>query len=528
VDPARLLTQRWAARGWPALYGAVVASKEIQDIFGALGVTISSEAGDGGLAVEDPSRGEVIARLPVVDADEASSMVARAQEAFVAFREVPGPVRGELVRRMGERLRAHKETLGRLVCVEVGKGIEEAKGEVQEMIDICDYATGLSRSLGGRTLMSERPGHRMFEQWMPLGPVLCISAFNFPVAVWSWNAAIAFVCGDPVIWKPSPKAPLCALAVHGLLQPIMAEAGHPDVMQLAVTGEDQRVAEQLVADSRIPLVSATGSTAMGRKVAPVVAARLGRSLLELGGNNAIIVDRTANLDLAARAIAFGAAGTAGQRCTTTRRLFVEAPIAEALLEKLVAAYRQLGERIGDPRDPKNMVGPLIDARSCEGYAAAIERIKAAGGEILAGGRVLEGPGHYVAPTLVKAPEDEPFAIMDEETFAPILYVKRFPEGKVEQAIAWQNAVPQGLSSALFSDSIRAMERFYGPGGSDCGIANVNIGTSGAEIGGAFGGEKDTGGGREAGSDAWKTYMRRQTCTVNGSDALPLAQGIKWE
>ena len=505
-----------------------MASKEINDIFGALGVQVPADAGDGGLAVEDPSSGEVIARVPVIDGEAASAMVARAHKAFESFREVPAPVRGELVRRMGERLREHKETLGKLVCVEVGKGIEEAKGEVQEMIDICDYATGLSRTLGGRTLMSERPGHRMFEQWLPLGTVLCISAFNFPVAVWSWNAAIAFVCGDPVIWKPSPKSPLCAMAVHGLLQPILAEAGHGDVMQLAVTGEDQVVAEQLVADARIPLVSATGSTAMGRKVAPVVAARLGRSLLELGGNNAIIVDRTANLELAARAIAFGAAGTAGQRCTTTRRLFVEAPVADALVEKLVAAYRQLGERIGDPRDSAKLVGPLIDARSRDAYASALERIVADGGEILAGGRVVDGPGYYVAPTLVRVPDDRPFPLMAEETFAPILYVKRFAEGRIDQAIAWQNDVQQGLSSALFSDSIRAMERFYGPSGSDCGIANVNIGTSGAEIGGAFGGEKDTGGGREAGSDSWKAYMRRQTCTVNGSDALPLAQGIKWE
>ena len=500
-------------------------SAEVQAIFSELGLPLPQGGKD--LAVVDPSNGQTIAELPLCTRAESDAMVARACEAFVGLREVPGPRRGELVRRMGERLRAAKEPLARLVTAEIGKGIEEARGEVQEMIDICDFATGLSRTIGGRTLMSERPGHRMMESWLPLGPVLCISAFNFPVAVWSWNAAIALVCGDPVVWKPSLKAPLSAIATHGLLQPILAEAGLGEAMQLVI-GSDAEVATALVADPRLPLVSATGSTAMGRRVGPVVAARLGRSLLELGGNNAIIVDATANLDLAARAIAFGAAGTAGQRCTTTRRLFVAKGVEAELTRRLVAAYRQLGERIGDPRDNKNLVGPLVDARSRDAFLAAIARAKADGGQILAGGHARPGAGFFVEPTLVRAPDEGRFPLMDEETFSAILYIRSFPDDRLDQAIAWQNAVEQGLSSSLFSDSVRAVEMFWSPSGSDCGIANVNLGTSGAEIGGAFGGEKSTGGGREAGSDSWKAYMRRQTCTINGSDALPLAQGIRWE
>jgi aldehyde dehydrogenase (NAD+) len=346
------------------------------------------------------------------------------------------------------------------------------------------------------------------------------------VAVWSWNAAIALVCGDPVVWKPSLKAPLCALATHGLLQPVLAAAGHPDVLQLVI-GPDDPVAQALVDDPRLPLVSATGSCAMGRKVSPRVAARLGRCLLELGGNNAIIVDKSADLDLAARAISFGAAGTAGQRCTSTRRIIVEASIVDALTAKLVKAYEQLGQRIGDPRDDKNLVGPLIDEPAKQAFVAAIARAKTEGGRVLVGGEALDRPGHYVQPTIVAAPAGE-FPLMDEETFAPILYVTTFPDGDLDAALAIHNRVEQGLSSAIFTDSVRAVERFWSPAGSDCGIANVNIGTSGAEIGGAFGGEKSTGGGREAGSDAWKAYMRRQTCTVNGSDALPLAQGIEWD
>ncbi len=501
-------------------------SQEVTDIFESMGLTAPADV-DGGLSVEDPSTGTVIATVAQDDREAAMAKLAAATAAFAGFREVPGPVRGELVRQIGERLREHKEALSRLVCVEMGKGIEEARGEVQEMIDICDFATGLSRSLGGRTMMSERPGHRMFEQWQPLGPILCITAFNFPVAVWAWNAALALVCGDPVVWKPSLKTPLTALATHALLRPILEEAGHGDVLQLTF-GPDIEVAQALVDDPRLPLVSATGSCAMGRKVSPRVAARLGRTLLELGGNNAVIVDQTANLELAARAIAFGAAGTAGQRCTTTRRLLVAASVADDLTARVVKAYGQLIERIGDPRDSANLIGPLIDAGARDQYASAIERIKADGGEILVGGRVLERDGYFVEPTVVKVPEGREFPLMDEETFAPILYVRAFPDGDLEGAIATQNQVEQGLSSAIFTDSLRAAERFWSPSGSDCGIANVNLGTSGAEIGGAFGGEKATGGGRESGSDAWKAYMRRQTCTVNGSDALPLAQGIKWE
>jgi aldehyde dehydrogenase (NAD+) len=500
-------------------------SAEVQAIFTELGLPLP--AGGKGLTVVDPSCGEPIAELPLCTADDADQAVVRACAAFEVLREMPGPKRGELVRKMGERLRAAKEPLARLVTIEIGKGIEESRGEVQEMIDICDFATGLSRTIGGRTLMSERPGHRMMEQWLPLGPILCISAFNFPVAVWSWNAAIALVCGDPVVWKPSLKAPLSAIATHGLLQPVLAEAGVGDAMQLVI-GSDADVATKLVADPRLPLVSATGSTAMGKRVGPVVAARLGRSLLELGGNNAIIVDATANLDLAARAIAFGAAGTAGQRCTSTRRLFVARGVEAELTRRLVVAYRQLGERIGDPRDAANLVGPLVDAGARDGFARAIETSKAQGGKILAGGNVRPGPGYYVEPTLVRVPDTGTFALMQHETFAPILYVRAFDDDRVDQAIAMNNDVEQGLSSALFSDSVRAAERFWSPSGSDCGIANVNLGTSGAEIGGAFGGEKSTGGGREAGSDSWKAYMRRQTCTINGSDALPLAQGIRWE
>ncbi len=507
-------------------YGAAVASTEIQDIFTELGLTAPNDV-EGGLVVEDPSTGQTLACLETHDKETALGRVARAQAAFEKFRSVPGPRRGEWVRQMGDVLRTHKEPLARLVCAEVGKGIEEARGEVQEMIDICDFATGLSRTLGGRTLMSERDGHRMMEQWQPLGVVLCISAFNFPVAVWSWNAAISFVCGDAMVWKPSPKAALCGIAVHGLLQPVLERAGHGDVMQL-VLENDVAVAEALVDDPRIPLVSATGSCAMGRKVYPRVAARLGRCLLELGGNNAIIVDKTANLDLAARAIAFGAAGTAGQRCTSTRRVFVEASVADPLMGKLEAAYRQLSERIGDPRDANNLIGPLIDGGAVEGFTSAVARAQQAGGDVRVGGSAVAGDGHFVQPTLVRVPDGQPFALMAEETFAPILYVQAFPDGDLAGAIAAQNSVEQGLSSALFSDSVRAVERFWSAEGSDCGIANINLGTSGAEIGGAFGGEKQTGGGREAGSDSWKAYMRRQTCTINGSDALPLAQGIKWE
>jgi aldehyde dehydrogenase (NAD+) len=506
-----------------------VLRADLAQVFERLGVAPPPA---GALACEDPSTGEVLAHIAMGDAGAAEVAVSRATRAFVAWREVPAPVRGELVRQMGERLRRHRDVLAEVVTAEVGKGVEEARGEVQEMIDICDFACGLSRSIGGLTLPSERPGHRLMELWHPLGPVLCITAFNFPVAVWAWNAALALVCGDPVIWKPSLKAPLCAWATHQLLAPILAEAGSPDAMQL-VWGPDDEVGAALVADPRVPLVSATGSCAMGRKVAPVVGARLGRTLLELGGNNAVIVDRTADLDLATRAVGFGAAGTAGQRCTTTRRLFVEASVEAALLERLVRAYRQLGERVGDPRDPAKLIGPLIDAGARDAFVATVAEVRALGGEVLAGGDVLPGPGYFVQPTLVRVPPGSGgrpaiFPPMERETFAPLLYVQAYPDHDLQAAIDANNRVEQGLSSALFSDSHRAIEQFIGPAGSDCGIANVNLGTSGAEIGGAFGGEKATGGGRESGSDAWKAYMRRQTVTLNGSGALPLAQGIRWD
>jgi aldehyde dehydrogenase (NAD+) len=504
---------------------------DVASIFSEMGLEAPAEhkgeVGPEHLVVENPASGQTLAVLPLCGPEDADAAVERAAACFGKLADMPGPKRGELVRRMGERLRECKEPLSQLVCLEMGKIIEEARGEVQEMIDICDYAMGLSRSLGGRTLFSERPGHRMFEQWHPLGPVLCISAFNFPVAVWSWNAALAIVCGDPVIWKPSLKTPLTAIATDALLRPILEEVGCGDAMQLVI-GPDQGVATRLVADERIPLVSATGSCAMGRKVAPVVAARLARSLLELGGNNAIIVESSADLDMAALAILFGAAGTAGQRCTTTRRVFVERAVRDDLIQRLTRGYEQLLGRIGDPMDAETLVGPLIDAGAVEGFEQAMSRIREHGGKVLVGGAAVEGPGHFVQPTLVEVPDDGAFPPMDEETFAPILYVRCFEDGGLEAAIAAQNAVEQGLSSAIFTDSVRGMERFLGALGSDCGIANVNIGTSGAEIGGAFGGEKATGGGREAGSDSWKAYMRRQTCTVNGSDSMPLAQGIRWE
>lgn len=481
---------------------------------------------EGSLACESPNNGENIASIAIQSGEEAERAVQAAQDCFLKFRSHPAPARGELVRQCGDKLRQHKESLSQLVCLEVGKGIEEARGEVQEMIDICDFATGLSRTLGGKTLFSERPGHRMYEQWHPLGPVLCISAFNFPVAVWSWNAAIALVCGNPVIWKPSLKAPLCAHAVHELLSPIFVEAGFPGALTLVI-GTDTEVGEPLVRNPKIPLVSATGSCAMGRKVAPVVAERMGRCLLELGGNNAIIVDKSADLELAARAILFGAAGTAGQRCTTTRRVFVEQEIYESLRQKLVSGYEQIQSKIGDASDSNNLVGPLIDADAQEQFKRAVGRAREEGGKILAGGAALETSGYFVQPTLVEVPDSD-FPLMQEETFAPICYLCSFESGKLQEAVNWQNQVEQGLSSALFSDSLRAVEYFLSAEGSDCGIANINIGTSGAEIGGAFGGEKATGGGREAGSDSWKAYMRRQTCTINGSDQLPLAQGIRWE
>jgi len=421
---------------------------------------------------------------------------------------------------IGAALREHKDLLGSLVSVEVGKIKAEGDGEVQEMIDMADFAVGQSRMLYGTTMHSERAQHRMSEQWHPLGPVGVITAFNFPVAVWAWNAFLAAIAGDTVVWKPSPKAPLCAIAVQRICNRVMEQQGYSGIFSLFVTAE-KTLAETMVRDVRFPLISFTGSVPVGRAVASTVAQRLGRTLLELSGNNAIIVDKTADLSLAIRAIVFGAVGTAGQRCTTTRRLFVHESRYDEVVAKLISAYKQI--RIGNPLEPGVLMGPLIDHAAVEAYRRALEEVKQAGGNVLYGGRVLDQPGYFVEPAIVKTKNDWP--IVQQETFAPILYVMPFET--LDEAIALQNGVPQGLSSAIFTSDLRSSERFTSVAGSDCGIANVNIGTSGAEIGGAFGGEKETGGGREAGSDAWKAYMRRQTNTTNWGDDLPLAQGIQF-
>ncbi len=478
------------------------------------------------LASYDPATGAPIARVRQAQRADYERVVTAASEAFAQWRLVPAPKRGEVVRQIGLALREHKEALGRLVSLEVGKIYQEGLGEVQEMIDIADFAVGLSRQLYGLTMHSERPGHRMYEQWHPLGPVGVITAFNFPVAVWAWNAMIALVCGDSVIWKPSEMAPLCALATHRIVQDVLEKNDAPAGLLGLLIGDVSEVGEPMLDDRRLPLVSATGSCRMGKVVGQRVAARLGRTLLELGGNNAIVVRDDADLDLAVRGVLFGAVGTAGQRCTTTRRVIVHPQVAGAFTERLVAAYRQVP--IGDPLEAGTLMGPLINERAVEQMMAAIAAAKAQGGEVLTGGERHrpEGAcagGHFVQPTIVKARAG--MAIVQEETFAPILYV--IEEADLERAIALQNDVPQGLSSAIFTRDLQGAEAFLGHAGSDCGIANVNIGTSGAEIGGAFGGEKETGGGREAGSDAWKAYMRRQTCTINYSKELPLAQGIQF-
>lgn len=468
----------------------------------------------------NPHTGEPIAEVAPADAAGLEQVTAAAAEAFEKFRYLPAPKRGDLVRDLGAALREDQEPLGDLIALEVGKIRAEGHGEVQEMIDICDFAVGLSRQLYGLTMASERPGHRMFEQWHPLGPVAVITAFNFPMAVWSWNAAVAAVCGDPLIWKPSEQAPLCALAVQRIANRVMDDHGLSGVFNLVVGGGE--IGARLAADRRIPLVSFTGSTAVGRRVASAVAGRLGRCLLELGGNNAVIVSAKADLDLAVRAIVFGSVGTTGQRCTTTRRVFADRAVVEPLTARLADAYRQVA--LGDPLDPATLMGPLISEEAVRGMEAALERAVAEGGTVVCGGgrRPDLGP-HQVEPALVRMPRQSP--LVAEETFAPILYVME--TDSLETAIRLHNEVPQGLSSAIFTDSVREAEAFLSAGGSDCGIANVNIGTSGAEIGGAFGGEKDTGGGRESGSDAWKAYMRRQTNTVNWSEELPLAQGIEF-
>ena len=474
----------------------------------------------GSLQTRSPIDGSSAGSL--VETPDLDGVAARSVAAFHVWKRVPAPRRGELVRLLGEELRASKDDLARLVTLEAGKIVSEGLGEVQEMIDICDFAVGLSRQIYGLTIASERPGHHMRETWQPLGPVLVISAFNFPVAVWAWNACLALVCGDPVIWKPSEKTPLTALATQAIFDRALARFGDaPEGLSQPVIG-GRGAGETLSADPRIALVSATGSTRMGKAVAQTVAARLGRSLLELGGNNAMIVTPSADLDMAVRAIAFSAVGTCGQRCTTLRRLLVHDSIADGLIARLKAAYQTLP--VGDPREDGVLVGPLIDEAAAHGFEAALAQAVTEGGEIVVGGDRVERHGVYVRPAIVRMPAQS--AVVQHETFAPILYVLTWSD--FDQAVAMQNAVPQGLSSCVFTDSVREAEAFLSAWGSDCGIANVNIGPSGAEIGGAFGGEKDTGGGRESGSDAWKAYMRRQTQTVNFSTSLPLAQGVKFE
>lgn len=468
----------------------------------------------------NPATGEVIARVAPCSALDYDRIVGEAEEAFRAWRTVPAPKRGELVRMIGAALREKKDLLGTLVAMEVGKIKAEGDGEVQEMIDMADFAVGQSRMLYGATMHSERPQHRMYEQWHPLGPIGVITAFNFPVAVWSWNAFIAAVAGDPVIWKPSPKAPLCAVAVQKICNEVMERQGYRGVFCLFTTDRTD-LAETMVRDPRLPLISFTGSVPVGKRVAELVAGRLGRSLLELSGNNAVVVDETADMELSVRAILFGSVGTAGQRCTSTRRVLVHESREAELTRKLVAAYGHV--RVGNPLDPDVLMGPLIDRLAVERFLAAIEEAKHEGGEVLCGGRALAKPGSFVEPTIIKMKHQR--GVVQRETFGPILYVLTF--STIDEAIALHNGVPQGLSSAIFTNDLRRAERFLSAVGSDCGIANVNIGTSGAEIGGAFGGEKATGGGREAGSDSWKAYMRRQTNTINWGAELPLAQGIKF-
>jgi aldehyde dehydrogenase (NAD+) len=469
----------------------------------------------------NPATNEVIAQVRCSTAADYEQVVQSAGSASVEWRRVPAPRRGEAVRLVAEELRAHKDALGSLVSMENGKIKAEGDGEVQEMIDIADFAVGQSRMLYGLAMHSERTQHRMYEQWHPLGVVGIISAFNFPVAVWSWNAFLAAICGNISVWKPSPKTPLSAIAVQEICNRVLTRHHLPPIFQLFIDAGNE-LAERFVDDPRIALLSFTGSTAVGRKVGERVATRLGKSLLELGGNNAIIVDESANLDLAVPSIVFGAVGTAGQRCTSTRRVFVHRARQAELEKRLLHAYAQV--KIGDPLAPDTLCGPLIDRQAVAKFEAAVARVREQGGDILCGGRVLKGPGNFVEPAIVRARND--WQIVQTETFGPILYL--IPVGSLEEAIAEQNRAAHGLSSAIFTDRLQNAERFLSAEGSDCGIANVNIGTSGAEIGGAFGGEKETGGGRESGSDAWKAYMRRQTNTINWSSSLPLAQGIRFD
>jgi aldehyde dehydrogenase (NAD+) len=497
----------------------------LDDMNAGTSTGLESSSNGSPITSHSPVDGRYIGSVSSTTHDEYEAIVAKASAAFQYWRSVPAPKRGELVRQYGEALRQHKQALGQLVSYEMGKSLQEGLGEVQEMIDICDFAVGLSRQLYGLSMHSERPQHRMYEQWHPLGIVGIISAFNFPVAVWSWNAMLALVCGNVCIWKPSEKVPLCAIACQNIFHNILKSNNIPEGVNCIVNG-DYRVGELMTHDSRVALVSATGSTRMGKIVASTVAKRLGRSLLELGGNNAIIITPTADMKLTVTGAVFGAVGTCGQRCTSTRRLIIHESIYDAVKEKIANAYPQL--RIGDPLDQSNHVGPLIDKLAVDAYLNAIEQVKAEGGKTVVEGGVLEGKGYesgcYVKPCVFEAAPH--YKIVQHETFAPILYLLKY--NTIEEAIAIQNGVPQGLSSAIMTNDLREAERFLSVEGSDCGIANVNIGTSGAEIGGAFGGEKETGGGRESGSDAWKAYMRRQTNTINYSTQLPLAQGIKFD
>jgi aldehyde dehydrogenase (NAD+) len=473
-----------------------------------------------------PVDGKLIGKVQSSSKDDYEKVMSSATSAFKTWRKIPAPKRGEIVRQLGEKLRDNKEALGKLVSYEMGKSYQEGLGEVQEMIDICDFAVGLSRQLHGLTMHSERPQHRMYEQYHPLGVVGIISAFNFPVAVWCWNTALAWISGDTCVWKASEKTPLCAIACQNLTAQVFKENNLPEGISCVITG-DYKVGEMMTTDSRVPLVSATGSTRMGRIVGATVAERFGKSLLELGGNNAIIITPTAELKIVVPGAVFGAVGTCGQRCTSTRRLIIHESVYNKVRDSIVSAYQQI--KIGNPLDENNHVGPLIDTDAVSAYKNALSRVVVEGGKILVEGGVLEGEGYesgcFVKPAIAEASND--FAIVQHETFAPVLYLIKY-SGDLENAIEIQNNVPQGLSSAVMTSSLKEAEKFLSSSGSDCGIANVNIGTSGAEIGGAFGGEKETGGGRESGSDAWKIYMRRQTNTINYSDELPLAQGIKFD
>jgi aldehyde dehydrogenase (NAD+) len=532
VDPRARRTDTFLTPPEPAM----TAARALLDSFGLAAVSdgawigaVSSPTSGVEFAVRSPIDGAILATVRGASRQDVDRTVDAAAGAFRRWREEPAPRRGELVRRIGEALRARKGDLAGLVTLEAGKIASEAEGEVQEMIDMCDFAVGLSRQLHGLAMPSERPRHRMMEQWHPLGPIGVITAFNFPTAVWAWNAMLALVCGDPVVWKPSEKTPLSAIATLGVAARVIADAGDlavPEALLSVLVGGGPDIGAAIAADPRLPLVSATGSVRMGRQVAQTVAARLGRSLLELGGNNGLIVAPSADLELALRAIVFAAFGTAGQRCTTLRRLIVHESVAPRFVPRLVEVADRL--RVGDPRDPGVLVGPLVDEDAYRGMTGALEQAAVQGGRVLAGGtrvtRDVPAGGCYVRPTVVEIGPDS--AIVREETFAPLLYVTTYRE--FAEAVRLHNAVPQGLSSAIFTTDLREAEAFLGPAGSDCGISNVNVGTSGAEIGGAFGGEKDTGGGRESGSDAWKNYMRRVTHAINYGSDLPLAQGVRFD